>query len=78
MMLSQKDIEYIAMTYEDDGYPYTAEYIRKYGPEEPLYGMIFTGSDVKKREERAKECLQKGKTATELGLPMNFEGVKSG
>lgn len=78
-MRDDKEIaELIASYYEDDGYIYTAQYIRKYGLKEPLYGVIFTDADVVKREEQAKRCMKEGKTAAELGIPMHFEGVKDG
>lgn len=75
---SQETIEQLALIYENHGKPYTAKYIRKYGPEEELYGTIFTSADAEKAEARAKKCIEAGKTAKELGLPMNFEGVKDG
>ncbi len=71
-------IEQLALIFEQHSKPFTAQYIRKYGPDEPLYGTVFSGADAIKSEERAKLCIEKGKTATELGLEMNFEGVKHG
>ena len=75
---SPDTIELLAVIAERHGKPYTAKYIRKYGPNEPLYGVVFTESDTLKSEERAKICIEAGKTATQLGLPMKFEGVKNG
>ncbi len=58
---------------EKDGCIYWAEYIRKYGYEEPLIHYDAPGGEsVEKRNERAEKaaklCIEAGKTATEMGL----------
>ncbi|MCR5271999.1 MAG: hypothetical protein K6E13_03345 [Lachnospiraceae bacterium] len=52
-----------------DGYEYTAQYIEKYGNDEPLWERaILDESDFEEREALAKQCIDAGKTATELGI----------
>ena len=51
-----------------NGHVWYAKYIEMFGYEEPLFCPCSFESNWKKLEEIAKECVEKGKTATELGL----------
>ena len=67
-MTEEEIKEMVANDMERHGWHYYAEYIRRFGNREPIVNACIFEGDFERRERIAKQCVEAGKTATELGL----------